>query len=136
MKSQSKVNRVWQGITLFYTAFFAITLFLAYTGQLAIPLADPPFDKVGHLVLYGIATFLGHRGFKYCTIRLQAIRLTTVRLNIVRVPLFPLLFTLFTIAEELFQAFSPNRTLDAIDLIFSCLGIGFGYWLAEKCRQS
>jgi VanZ family protein len=49
-------------------------------------------------------------------------------------PLFPFLFAIGALVEELLQVFSPNRTLDAIDLIASFLGILLGYWLAEKGR--
>jgi VanZ family protein len=116
MKSRS----LWQLFKFLYAAFFLVTLVLAYTGKLHIPLAQPPYDKAGHLILYGTATFLGHRILGYRRLR--------------RLPLFPLLFGIFTIAEELFQSLSPNRTLDAVDLIFSFLGIGLGYWLAERSR--
>lgn len=125
MKSQSK-TWFWQSITVLYTVFFGVTLYLAYTGKLAIPLSHPWFDKVGHFVLYAIPTFLGHRILGFRRIRIQT----------VRIPLFPLLFTIFTIAEESVQSLSPNRTFDLIDLVCSFIGIGFGYWFAEKCRKS
>ncbi len=93
----------------------------AYTGYL--PVADLAkirnFDKVGHLVLYFIPTYLGHRLCRGRHIR-QVI------------PIFPSLFTFFTIAEELAQGLSPYRTLDAGDLVCSLIGIGLGYWVAQR----
>ncbi len=88
----------------------------AYTGHL--PVANLSkiynFDKIGHLILYFIPTYLGH----------QLCRGRHIRRVI---PVFPSLFALFTITEELAQGLSPNRTLDAGDMICSLIGIGLGY---------
>lgn len=113
----------WTAIAFLYAAFFLFILFRAYTGTLPSQLAQIPFyDKIGHVVLYCLAAYLGHRLLRYRHIHLLSFRL----------PLFPLMFGIFTAVEEGLQSFSPNRTLDAIDLIASFAGIGLGYWLAER----
>lgn len=119
-RSFQSVRWGWGALTAVYLGIFLTILVLAYTGNL------PPYlqqnDKLGHLVLYGLATYLGHRILKYRRVRLFHLPL----------PLFPLLFSLFTVIEEGAQSLSPNRTLDAIDLLASFAGIGLGYWLAER----
>ena len=110
-------------LALLYLALFLIILWLAYTGQLPAFLDKiPAYDKVGHVVLYAVAAYLGHRVCRYHRFTLMGRWL----------PTFPALFTLFTLGEELVQSFSPNRTLDAIDLVASLAGIILGAGLAEQ----
>ena len=108
-----------------YGLFFLLTLVVAYTGHLPIGALSRfhNFDKVGHLVLYFIPSYLGHQLCRYRHI---------VRM---RMPVFPSLFALFTITEELIQGFSPNRTLDLGDMVCSLLGIVIGYWLAQRQQR-
>lgn len=110
----------WQLLAAVYAAILLGILGLAYLGKL--PLILTQNDKLGHVVLYGIATYLGHRVLSYRQIRLWRWQL----------PLFPFLFGGFTIAEELAQSLSPNRSLDGVDLIASFTGISLGYWLSER----
>jgi VanZ family protein len=113
----------WRAIAVIYAVIFLVILILAYTGNLPSQINQIPyFDKIGHVVLYSVASFVGHRVLQKRHIHPYGLKL----------PLFPLLFGLFTISEELSQVFSPNRSLDPIDLIASFLGILLGYWLAEK----
>lgn len=127
MKSQT-INASqlrWRLLAGLYASFLLVTLFLAYTGNLPSQLGRIPFyDKIGHLVLYSIATYLGQRVFSDRRFRLGAIAL----------PMFPALFAIGTVTEELLQMLSPNRTLDAIDLVASFFGITLGYWLAARGR--
>jgi polysaccharide biosynthesis protein VpsQ len=113
----------WALMACCYGGFFLMTLRFAYLGALPTWLqAIPYFDKLGHMVLYAIATYLGHRLLRGKHWRIQGRSL----------PLFPLAFASFTIVEELLQGFSPNRSLDGIDLICSLLGCWLGYRLAER----
>lgn len=107
-----------------YALFFLVTLFAAYTNRLPLDWLSqfPNYDKLGHLILYFIPTYLGHRLFKQKHIRRLGLSL----------PLFPSLFTLFTLIEELIQGFSPYRTLDLGDMFCSLAGIVCGYWLAQR----
>jgi polysaccharide biosynthesis protein VpsQ len=112
---------LWLRFSILYTVIFGVILVLAYLGRLPGFFAN--IDKPGHLILYGIFTFLGHR----C--------LYQRRLG--RLPLFPTLFGLFTLTEELVQSLSPHRTFDLWDLVCSLVGIGLGYGLANwQIRRS
>ncbi|MGC1244949.1 MAG: VanZ family protein [Spirulinaceae cyanobacterium] len=106
-----------------YGAILLTILILAYTGNLPTWLSRIPYyDTIGHFVLYGIATYLGHLVFKHRKLKLLGYIL----------PLWPVLFGFFTIVEEFIQGFSPNRSLTVLDLVASLIGISFGYWLAKK----
>ncbi len=113
-------NLFWIISTIGFMAIFATMLWLAYRGHLPHNLT--PNDKIAHLVMYGMAAFLGHRALNRRHICKFGYSL----------PLFPFLFSLFTLGEELAQGFSPHRNLDLIDLIASFVGIVIGYWLAQK----
>ena len=114
----------WRIISGLYSTLFLAILVLAYTGKLPTQLflSVPYADKIGHVVLYCIAAYVGHRVLK---------RRRTSFLGC-SIPLFPIIFGLFTIVEERVQGFAPNRTLDGVDLVASLIGILIGYWLAEK----
>ena len=117
-------------LTVAYACFFLITLWAAYSNHLPLTWLSqfPNYDKLGHLVLYCIPTCLGHRLCKQKHFEIGGPK------NGVRLPVFPVLFTLFTVTEELVQGFSPYRTLDPGDLLCSLLGIGAGYWLAQHSK--
>jgi VanZ family protein len=122
MKTVTSARWIWMISAIVFSAIFLTILFFAYQGTLPTILTEN--DKLAHVILYGIATFLGHKALNNRRIRI---------LNI-PVPIFPGLFTLFTLGEELAQGLSPNRSLDAIDLIASFAGIAIGYWLAERSK--
>jgi polysaccharide biosynthesis protein VpsQ len=106
---------------LLYAAMFGLLLVVAYTGNLPPQLAMiPNYDKPGHLILYGFATYLGHRVLRWR------------RIGRFYLPVWVVAFGSFTLIEEGLQAFSPHRSLDGLDLVMSFLGIGLGYWLAER----
>jgi VanZ family protein len=113
----------WTGLAIVYAGIFCTILLFAYQGKLPGILTQN--DKLAHVILYAIATFVGHRAFNRRRIKVASRLL----------PLFPCLFMLFTIIEELVQSFSPNRTLDGWDLIASVVGIGLGYGLAALGRS-
>jgi len=109
--------------SLIFGLLFLITLVMAYLGNLPPVLqAIPYYDKPGHVILYGVAAYLGHRILRRRYLHLMGLRL----------PLWIVLFSVFTLVEEVLQGFSPNRSLDLLDLICSGLGIALGYWLAER----
>lgn len=109
--------------TAIFAALFLVILVMAYTGNLPVQLAAiPHYDKPGHLILYAVAAYLGHRILQRRRIRVGGMRL----------PFWILIFGTFTVIEEVLQGLSPNRSLDALDLIFSGLGIALGYGLAER----
>lgn len=112
-------HRGWLFLAIGYAAIFITILIFAYQGKLPAFLTQN--DKLAHVILYAIAAFVGHRA---CNRR-------SLKLGRFALPAFPLGFTVFTIAEELFQSLSPNRSLDAWDLVASLVGIGLGYGLAQ-----
>lgn len=120
LREQSAFRLGWGILTILYAGIFLTILVLAYTGRLPSFLSGN--DKLGHLVLYFLATYLGHRILNYRRVNLLTFP----------IPLFPLLFGIFTVVEEFLQALSPNRSFDGIDLIASFAGIWLGYWLGEK----
>ncbi|MEC4986408.1 MAG: VanZ family protein [Oscillatoria sp. PMC 1068.18] len=108
---------------LIYGIILLAIFVAAYTGHIPTKLDRfPYYDLFGHLILYGIASYLGH-----C--------LLTNRHQILfgcKIPLWGLCFGIFTVVEEFVQSFSPNRTFSLLDLCASILGILCGYWLAQK----
>lgn len=106
-----------------YGLFFLITLWAAYSNHLPLSLLSqvPYYDKFGHVILYCIPSYLGHRLCQQKHFKARGGFL----------PIFPALFALFTVTEELIQGFSPYRTLDPGDLVCSFMGIALGYWLAQ-----
>lgn len=111
-------------LSVVYACFFFFTLWAAYHNQLPLNFLEqlPNYDKFGHVIVYCIPSYLGH-----CLCRQKHFKQAGWSL-----PVFPVLFALFTIAEELLQGLSPYRTLDAGDLICSFAGIGLGYWFAQR----
>lgn len=122
------INARWlQGLGLLYGLLFGLILWLAYTRNLPSFLgAIPNYDIPGHIILYAIASYLGHRGSSWKTIRAFGRSL----------PLFPVGFTAWTVGEECLQSLSPNRTFSASDLIASLVGIALGWWLANRDRPT
>ena len=80
----------------------------------------PNGDRVGHVVLYGILSFLLSLAFP------RAVHLFRFSLPIAIIALL-----LFSAAEECSQSLFSSRTADAIDLVCSCTGIFLGYWAAS-----
>ena len=120
--SPSKSVIILSGV---YGFLFVAMLVLAYNGTLPVSTLLSRFkysDKVGHLILYCIPSYLGHRLCRYKHVQKH-------------IPVFPALFTLFTVTEELIQGLSPNRTLDSIDMVCSLVGIAVGYWLAQRSAR-
>ena len=116
-----------EGLALLYASLFLIVLVAAYRGQLPLEQLSriPYYDKLGHVLLYAIATYLGHQ--------------VCYRWRLfggLRLPAFPILFGIATVAEELTQGLAPSRTLDPIDLICSVGGIFLGYGLAAASGRS
>ncbi len=106
---------------LYFLALLGVILDLAYRGNLpSIIQVVPFFDKVGHVVIYGIGSYLGHRLLRRLHWR-----------GLPGLPFWPVLFTSLTIIEEGLQMLSKNRTFSLLDLGASLLGIAIGYWLAE-----
>jgi hypothetical protein len=123
LKSFKNIVTIKNIIALIYGMIFLAILGSAYNKKLPGWFNNiPHYDIFGHFILYGIATYLGHLVF-----RTQKIHLFGYYL-----PLWPSLFTIFTIVEEAIQSQSIYRTFSFLDLTASIIGIISGYWLAEK----
>ncbi len=115
--------RKWLFLNLTYLGIFLSILFLAYTGNLPKQISIiPRYDIYGHFILYAIPSFLGH----------QLLNKKWLVFGKLSLPLFPFLFTIFTITEECIQSLSPQRTFSFLDMTMSILGITFGCWLVER----
>ena len=129
MKTSSKLNQPQRNITVLaigYGALFLLILWGAYTNNLPLTLLAkiPYYDKIGHVVLYATASYLGHRVSNRRHVK-----------GIRYLPIFPVLFGLTMTAEESVQGMSPYRTLDALDLVCSLSGVLLGYVLAQYRHQ-
>lgn len=129
MKTSSKLNQSQRNLivlALGYGALFVIILWAAYTNNLPLDLLKqiPYYDKIGHVVLYAMASYLGHRVLNQRHFR-----------GMRWLPVFPVLFGLVMTAEEIFQGIAPYRTLDLLDLVCSLSGVVLGYILAQQTRD-
>lgn len=116
-------NVLWLAIA--YGGLFLLILWAAYTNNLPLALLGkiPYYDKIGHVVLYALASYLGHRVINRRHFK-----------GVRYVPVFPVLFGLVMTVEEIVQGVSPYRTLDWLDLVCSLGGVGLGYLLAQRVK--
>ena len=113
----------WKLAFFSYLGILLGIMLLADTGMLkTFILAHPPYDKPGHFILYGIASFLSHR----------AINRRYLVIFGVSIPLGPFIFSHFTAFEEILQAILPNRTASFEDFFASMAGIILFYYIGEK----
>lgn len=129
MKTSSKLNPSQRNVAFLaaaYGSLFLLILWAAYTNNLPLTLLGkiPYYDKIGHVVLYAAASYLGHRVFNQRHFK-----------GIRWLPVFPVLFGLVMTAEEIVQGISPYRTLDSLDLVCSLGGVVLGYCLAQGPRN-
>ncbi|MEG4213176.1 VanZ family protein [Microcoleus sp. S13_B4] len=115
-------KKFWIIACFVYVLILLSIMLLADTGNLVnFPLAHPPYDKLGHFILYGIASFLCHR----------ATGKKKINLFNYSIPFGPAIFTIFTVAEEMLQAILPNRTASIEDFLASFAGIAVFYCIGE-----
>lgn len=96
-----------------YTVGIGVILFLAYSNGIPKQISIIPYyDLIGHFFLYGIWGYLAHRALN--------------RIERFGMPIGPAIIAFITIAEELLQQLSENRTSSLSDLLFSLAGV----WLA------
>ncbi|MEM8612546.1 MAG: hypothetical protein AAGF93_11045 [Cyanobacteria bacterium P01_H01_bin.105] len=123
MKTSSKQPTSVLLLAVGYGSLFLGILWAAYTNNLPLDLlgAIPHYDKIGHVVLYALASYLGHRVFNRHHFKGHRY-----------LPIFPTLFGLAMTVEEIVQGVSPHRTLDGLDLVCSLSGVVLGYVLAQR----
>ncbi len=112
--------------TIAFCLYFALLIAIiasAYLRLIPTQLKTVPFyDTIGHFVLLGIASYLGH----------LALRQRTVVILTYPIALSPLLITCLTTVEEALQYFSSNRTVSFSDWAASVLGVWCFYWIAHQ----
>gem|GEM_PF-2348404 len=117
------------------TAFLIVTCLLEYSQKIKIHFgkagaATPhPLSQNGFL-FSGLALRKFSRRYEHLALRRRHITVAGISL-----PLWVLIFSSFTIVEELGQGFSPNRSVDWLDLVCSLVGVALGYKLAERGKK-
>ncbi len=101
---------------------------IAYMGMLPLEILRWPFaDKILHALLIGGVAF-----WLNLLLRGRAIELGRLALPIAIVLPFAV-----ALVEEFFQAASPVRTFDLIDVLFDLIGLIVAWWLSHRLlRQS
>lgn len=122
-----KLNRNWVIAFGIYFVVLLTIIGLAYLGILPVKLAAIPFyDTLGHFILLGTASYLGHKALEGQMIKVWRCPLT--------LPLAPILVTIFAIVDESLQALSPLRTSSLSDMTANLVGIWVFYCLAARKR--
>lgn len=110
------------------TAFFAFLVLIIYQADTAhynfafkMVGRIPYGDKIGHIVLYGIMAFLlnyGFEGKKWFKIQIGS-----------------LIVLVFSILEEISQAYFPSRSFDLADIMASIVGIIIFTFLFQHLKR-
>lgn len=110
------------------TAFFAFLVLIIYQADTAhynfafkMVGRIPYGDKIGHIVLYGIMAFLlnyGFEGEKWFKIQIGSI-----------------IVLVFSILEEISQAYFPSRSFDLSDIMASIVGIIIFTFLFQHLKR-
>jgi len=80
------------------------------------------FDKVAHIVIYGVLGFFLIRAF-----------LGATNISLAKSVLLSIIIgTLFSMSDEWHQSFVPGRTMDAVDFFADFIGLSVGVFLCSK----
>ena len=121
--SNMKWNQNWVIAFGLYVVILLTIIILAYLGIVPVKLPKIPFyDTLGHLILLGSASYLGHKALGGQTIKLRLFPLS--------IPLAPVVISLFAAIDETLQALSPLRTSCWSDMMANLVGIWLFYSLA------
>ena len=121
MKLQ-KINKIWVVLSILISVLIAAILYAAYLGEIPSFIGSVPYyDKIGHFVLYGMLSYVFWR--------------VTNRKTVSKIPLSPTIITALTIAEELLQGLSSNRTAIYSDLIFSLAGVWMIIFIDRRFKR-
>ncbi len=116
----------WRWVLAFILYFLILlTIFvLAYWGIVPVKISAIPFyDTIGHFILLGFASYLGHKALGN--------RLINIWSRSISLPLAPILISIFALLDESLQALSLLRSSTLSDLAANLIGIWFFYWLAS-----
>jgi VanZ family protein len=85
-----------------------------------------PFgDKLGHVGLYGLLTFLIN----------LAMRCQVVYLLRFKIQIGSLMVLGFSLTEELAQGLFPSRSLDVADAVADVIGIAVAAYMSRRCHE-
>ncbi|TCS94927.1 VanZ family protein [Hazenella coriacea] len=125
----SPTHKPWKFAFIGYILFLLTVFALAYLKLIPVKLQYLPlFDTIGHFMLLGIASYLSHRAFNR----------KMISLGWVKIPLGPLLISIFIMIEEFLQSFSPYRTMSLSDIAANLSGIILFYlidWVYLKIKH-
>jgi VanZ family protein len=120
-----KLNRGWVIAFGIYFLILLVIIVLAYQGILPVKLSAIPFyDTLGHFILLGSASYLGHKAIGRQVLKIWHRPFT--------LPLAPLLLSVFAAVDESLQALSPLRTCSLSDMSANLIGIWFFYYVAVR----
>jgi len=129
MIDQKRIKIFLNISALGFFLFILWIIYLADTAQSSIFFdfikMIPYGDKLGHMVLYGILSFL------------VSLALNFKKLKIGKIYVYygVLLVFIFAFIEELTQGFYPNRTLDFFDLLADLVGLTLFSLLLRKIEN-
>lgn len=114
---EKKLNILVSLCAFSFFVFILYIIYLADTNKSSIFFdfvkSIPYGDKLGHIGLFGLLTFLVSWALKF-----KAVTFKKVKIYYGAILVFS-----FAFLEELSQAFYPNRTLDIYDLFADIIGI-------------
>ncbi len=132
----ARTTRILRWSVVVYGLFLILIIFTANTGiehPGSVLVRNLPWgDKLGHIVLFGVLTFVVN----------LALRCRTIGVGRLAVPLGSLLVAIVVVIEELSQGLLDRRTLDVGDLAADAIGIiiatilAFGLWRFLARRRS
>lgn len=127
------MNKLFLASSLAFLGFLGWIVFLADTGRPSVFFdlvrAIPAGDKLGHAMLFGTLTLGLNLGLALHTWSLAGWKIYRGAVIVV----------VLVVAEELSQAWFPNRTLDAVDLLADAAGIvsaSIVCWFLETRRRT
>lgn len=132
---QQRISYAYCGLTAVYILFLGTIVTFAdrkvFTGVFLPSTWVRHGDKIGHLILMGLFSFLLNSAV-YC----RRVSLAGIRVRLGSFLAFSIVF-----AEEFSQIWIASRNFDFVDLFFDLVGIGLFGWLAsvnhaarERCQ--
>ncbi len=119
-----KSNQRWILVFFLYFVILLTIIVSAYLGIVPVKIsAIPLYDTIGHFILLGIASYLGHKALGN--------RMINIGFCCMSLPLAPILISIFALLEESLQVLSPLRSSTLSDFAANLIGIWFFYWLAS-----
>ena len=115
--THTQFSRLSLAVAAIFFCFILWIIYLANTGGHSMffdLIRHIPYgDKLGHMLLFGLLTFVAN------------LALQSRHFTLGRIPLYygAVLVSIFVLFEEISQGFIPSRTLDIVDLAADAVGI-------------